>query len=61
MELESFKNVLDSLDYTIVDNNRKILGTENPEMIQKYIRDKRDNEYTHIDMFQLPYILGQIN
>ena len=30
-------------------------------MIRKYILDKRDEEYNHVDMFQLPYILQQIN
>ena len=56
MELKSFKNVLDSLDYTIVDNNSQFLGIENLEMIRKYISEKRDEEYNHVDMFQLPYI-----
>ena len=61
MEHKSFKNVLDSLDYTIVDNNSQFLGIENLEMIRKYLLDKRDGEYNHVDMIQLPYILQQIN
>ena len=61
MEVISFKNVLDSLDYTIVDNNSQYLGIENLETIQEYIFDKRDGEYKHIEMFMLPYILWQIN
>ena len=61
MEHKSFKNGLDSLDYTIVDNNREFLGIENLEMIREYIIDERDDEYKYIDMFQLPYNLWQIN
>ena len=61
MEHKSFKNVLDSLDYTIVDNNSQFLGIQNLEMIRKYLFDKRDEEYNHVDMFQLPSILEQIN
>ena len=61
MEHKYFKNVLDSLDYTIDDNNSHLLGIENLEMIRKYLLDKRDGEYNHVDMFQLPYILEQIN
>ena len=61
MEHKSFKNVLDSLHYTIVDDNSHILGIENLEMVRKCLLDKRDGEYNHVDMFQLPYILEQIN
>ena len=61
MEHKSFKNVLDSLDYTIVDDNSQFLGIENVEAVRKYLLDKRDNEYNHIDMFRLPYLLEQIN
>ena len=61
MEHKSLKNVLDSLDYTIVDNNSHFLGIENLEMIRKYLLDKRDVEYAHCEMFELPYILEQIN
>ena len=49
------------MDYTIVDNNSQFLGIENLEMIRKYLLDKRDGEYNHVDMFQLPYILEQKN
>ena len=55
MEHKSFKNVLDSLDYTIVDNNSQFLGIENLEIIRIYLLDKRDGEYNHVDMFELPY------
>ena len=51
MEHKSFENVLNSLDYTIFDDNSQFLGIENLEMIRKYILDKRDGEYNHIDMF----------
>ena len=61
MEHKSFKNVLDSLDYTIADNNSHFLGIENLEMIRKNLSDKRDVEYAHCEMFELPYILEQIN
>ena len=61
MEQKSFKNVLDSMDYTIVDNNSQFLGIENLEMIRKYLLNKRDGEYNHLDMLQLPYIFPQIN
>ena len=61
MEPKSFKNVLVSLDYTNVDNNSQFLGIQNLEMIRKCLLDKRDEEYNHVDMFQLPYILEQIN
>ena len=61
MEHKSFKIVLDSLDYTIVDNNSQFLGIENLEKVRKYLLDKRDGEYNHVDMLQLPYILEQIN
>ena len=60
MEKKSFKNVLDSLDYTIVDNNSQILGFENLEMIRKYLLDQRDVEYAHLEKFELPYILEEI-
>ena len=29
-------------------------------MIRKYLLDKRDVEYVHCEMFELPYILEQI-
>ena len=61
MEHKSLKNVLDGLDYTIVDNNSQFLGIQNLEMIRIYLLDKRDEEYNHVDVFQLPYILEQIN
>ena len=61
MEHKPFKNVLDSLDYTIVDDNSQFLGIEILEAVRKYLLDKRDNEYNHVDMFELPYILKQIN
>ena len=61
MEHKLFKNVLDSLDYTIVDNNNECFGVDNLETIRKYLLDKRDGEYKLIDMHTLPYILWQIN
>ena len=61
MAHESFKNVLDSLDYTIVDNNRHYLGIDNLETIRDYLLNKRDDEYKHIDMTRLPCILWQNN
>ena len=61
MAHESFKNVLDSLDYTIVDNNRHYLGIDNLETIREYLLKKRDEEYKHIDMTILPCILWHIN
>ena len=61
MEHKSFKFFLDSLDYTIVDNNSQFLGIENLEMIRKYLLNKRDVEYTHCEMLELPYNLEQIN
>ena len=61
MEHKSFKKVLDSLDYINFDNNSQFLGIENLEMIRKYLSDKRDVEYAHSEMFELPYILEQIN
>ena len=61
MEHKSLKNVLDSMESTIVDNSSQFLGIENLEMIRKYLLDKRDGEYNHVDMFQLPYIFEQIN
>ena len=60
MTHKSFKNVLDSLDYTIVDNNSQYLGTENLEIFREYLSDKRDGDYKHIEMHILPYILCQI-
>ena len=60
MEHKSFENVSDSLDYTIVDNNSQFLGIENLEMIRKYLLGKRDGEYNHVDMIQIPYFLQQI-
>ena len=60
MEHKSFKNVLDSLDYTIVDNNSQLLGIENLEMIRKYILDKREGECNHVYMLKSPYIIEQI-
>ena len=54
MEHKSFENVLDSLDYTIVDDNNQFLGIENLEKVRKYLLDKRDGEYKHIDMHILP-------
>ena len=60
MTHKSFKNVLDSLDYTIVVNNSQYLGIENLENIREYLLDKRDGEYKDIDMLMLPYILWQI-
>ena len=61
MAHESFENVLDSLDYTIVDNNKHYLGIDNLETIREYLLNKRDGEYKHIDMTVLPNILWQIN
>ena len=61
MAQESFKNVLDSLDYTIVDNNRHYLGIDNLETIREYLLKKRDEEYKHIDMTILPCLLLHIN
>ena len=61
MEHNSFKNVLNSLDYIIVDANSQFLGIENLEMIRKYLLDKQDVEYADCEMFELPYILEQIN
>ena len=52
MELKSFKSVLDSLDYTIVDNSSQFLGIENLERIREYLLDKRDGEYKHIEMLK---------
>ena len=61
MEQKAFKKNLNSLDFTIVDNNNEFLGIENLEMIRKYILDRRDGEFSHVDMFQLPYIFEQLN
>ena len=44
MEHKSFKNVLDSLNYIIVDNNSQFLGIENVETIRDYLFNKRDGE-----------------
>ena len=60
MAHESFKNVLDSLDYTIVDNNRHYLRIDNLETIREFLLNKRDDEYKHIDMTILPCILWHI-
>ena len=57
---KSFINVLDSLDYTIVDNNSQYFRSENLETIRECLLDKRDGEYKHIEMFIVPYILWQI-
>ena len=61
MEHISSKNVLDGLDYTIVDKNSQFWGIQNLERIRKYLLVKRDEEYNHVDIFQLPYILEQNN
>ena len=53
-------NLLDSLDYRIVDDSQ-FLGIENLEAVCKYLLAKRDNEYNHVDSFDLHYILCQIN
>ena len=50
MEHKSFKNVLDSSDYTIVNNNSQFIGIKNLPMIRKYLSDKRNEEYNHVDM-----------
>ena len=57
MAHESFKKVLDSLDYTIVDNNRHYVGNDNLETIREFLLNKRDDEYKYIDMTILPCIL----
>ena len=57
MEHKSSKKVLGSMDYSIVDNNSHFLGVENLEMIRKYLSVKRDVEYNHVDIMQLPYII----
>ena len=61
MEHKSLKNILDSLDFTIVDDASQFLGIENLEMIRKNLLDKRDGKYNDVDTFQLPYILKQVN
>ena len=61
MAHESFKNVLDSFDYTIVDNNRHYIVIDNLETIREYPLNKRDEEYKHIDMTILPCILWHNN
>ena len=61
MAHKSFKNVLDSLDYTIVDNNSQYLGIENLANIRENLSNKRNGEYKHMDMHMVPYILWQIN
>ena len=61
MAHESLKNVLDSLDYTIGDNNGQYLGIDNLETIREYLLNKRDDEYKHIDMTILPCILWHNN
>ena len=60
MANESFKNVLDSLDYIIVHNNREYLGIDNLETTREYLFNKRDGEYKHIDMYVLPNVFWQI-
>ena len=56
MEHKSFKNVLDSLDYVIVDyNNTQFFGIDNLENIREYLLNKQDGEN------ELPHILWQIN
>ena len=60
MEHNLLKNVLDSLYYTIVDNNSQFLGIENLELIRKYLFDKRDVEHAHCELFESPYVLEQI-
>ena len=60
MAHNSFKNALDSLDYTIIDNNSQYLGIGNLGTFRQYLFDKRDEEYKHIDMHIIPYILRQI-
>ena len=60
MAQKLFKNVLNSLDYTIVDNNSQYLGFKNLESIRAYLLDKRDGEYKHIDMFQVPFFYGKL-
>ena len=61
MEFKSFKNVLDSLDYTIVDYNRQLLGIGKLESIRENLLKKLDREYKRIEMFMLPYLLWHIN
>ena len=61
MAHELFKNVLDSLDYTIVDNNRHYLIIDNLETIREFLLNKRDDECKHIDMTILPCILWHNN
>ena len=54
------KNVLDSLDYTIVDNNNtQFFGINNLETIRENLLNKRDGEFEHSEMYELPYILWQ--
>ena len=61
MAQKSFKNVLYSLDYAIVDNFSQYFGVENFDTIREYLLDKRYGEYKHIEMHTLPYILRQID
>ena len=61
MAHESFKKVLDRLDFTIVDNIRPYLGIDNLEIILKYLLNKRDEEYKHINMTILRCILWHLN
>ena len=61
MEQNPLKNVLNSLDHTIVDNNSQFLGIENLEMIREHILDKRNVDYKHVDILQLHYIIEQNN
>ena len=56
MEHKSFKNVLDNLDYVIVDyNNTQFFGIKNLGTIHEYLSNKQDGEY------ELPYTLWQFN
>ena len=61
MERKSCKSVLDSLDFTIVDDNSQVLGIGKLEMIRNYLLNKREGEYNQVDVFELPYIMEQLN
>ena len=61
MAHESFEKVLDSLDYTIVDNNRHYLGIDNLKTIRGYLLNKRDDESKHIYLTILPCFLWHNN
>ena len=46
MEHKSFKNVLDSLDYTIVQNNNTLFfRNKNLETIREYLFKKREGGF----------------